>query len=387
MSQADNLAALGSNVNASGVLQPASGGTGVTTSTGTGSVVLSSGATLTNATINGAVASGFTMKNRIINGDMVVSQRNGTSSVTPTGDTYLLDRWCYFASQVSKFTWQQNKGSVTPPTGFTNYLGGSVASAVTIGSSDYFGLFQSIEGFNVADLDFGTANAKTFTLSFKVYSSLTGTFGGALRNGDGSRTYPFTYTISSANTWTTITLTVAGDTSGTWLKTNGTGLQIVFSLGMGSTFSGAAGSWSGSNFYSATGATSVVGTNGATFYLTGVQLEQGSSATSYEWLPYGTELALCQRYFQAQIIDIGNAAILSGNVTNGVSYYGSKTLQVAMRAAPTLTWGTQWGVNGFAASAPTADWLGADGFRFYKAANATTNGGYIFQAWNVSAEL
>jgi hypothetical protein len=276
---------------------------------------------------------------------MMIDQRNAGASVTPAGDTYLLDRFCYFASQTSKFTWQQNKGSVTPPVGFSNYLGGSVAAAVTIGGSDYFGLFQSIEGYNIADLGFGTANAKTITISFQVYSSLTGTFGGALRNSAGSRTYPFTYTVSTANTWTTITLTIAGDTSGTWLTTNGTGLQIVFSLGIGSALSGTAGSWSGSNVYSATGATSVVGTSGATFYITGVQLEKGSTATSFDYRPYGTELALCQRYFES-CFPIGTApasnagyfgASLMAGSSNGSSLLGGQPFKVTKRTAPSVT--------------------------------------------------
>jgi hypothetical protein len=270
-------------------------------------------------------------KNRIINGGMVIDQRNAGASVTPAGDTYLVDRFAYFASQVSKFTWQQNKGSVTPPVGFTNYLGGSVASAVTIGSSDYFGLFQSIEGYNIADLGFGTANAKTITISFQVYSSLTGTFGGALRNSGGSRTYPFTYTVSSANTWTTINITVAGDTSGTWLTTNGTGLQIVFSLGIGSTLSGTAGSWSASNVYSATGATSVVGTSGATFYITGVQLEKGSTDTSFDFRAYSTELAMCQRYYWK-----GNLPIMRNWTGSTIAVSSSIGFPVTMRATPSI---------------------------------------------------
>jgi hypothetical protein len=324
------------------------------------------GVTFNDASLQGAAASPFGLKNRIINGDMRIDQRNAGASVTPTGDTYLLDRWCYFASQVSKFTWQQNRGSITPPSGFANYLGGVVATPVTIGSSDYFGLFQSIEGFNVADLDFGTANAKTFTLSFKIYSSLTGTFGGALRNGDGSRTYPFTYTISSANTWTNITLTIAGDTSGTWLKTNGTGLQIVFSLGIGSTLSGTAGSWSGSNFYSATGATSVVGTSGATFYITGVQLEIGSTATPFERRMYGNELHLCRRYYEntysagtkagANVANDSQSKHTFAVVSNSKAWSVGITYTVRKRTTPAVTlydragnsgqwyWGT-YGVN------------------------------------------
>jgi hypothetical protein len=210
-----------------------------------------------------------------------------------------LDRWQYQASQASKFTVQQNAGSVTPPSGFTNYLGATVASAVTVGTTDYFQLLQPIEGFNTADLDFGKSTAKTVTLSFWVRSSLTGTFGGALRNSAGNYCYPFSYSISSANTWTQISITITGPTSGTWIgATNGTGLVVNFSLGMGSTYSGTAGSWAASDYSSATSAVSVVGTSGATFYITGVQLEKGSTATSFDYRPYGTELQLCQRYYQ-----------------------------------------------------------------------------------------
>jgi hypothetical protein len=134
-------------------------------------------------------------------------------------------------------------------------------------------------------------------LSFQVYSSLTGTFGVSLLNSAQNRSYPFTYKVSSANTWTTISVTIAGDQSGTWLKTNGAGIYMWIGLGVGATVSGTAGSWSGSNYVGATGATSVVGTNGATFYITGVQLEKGSTATSFDYRPYGTELQLCQRYY------------------------------------------------------------------------------------------
>jgi hypothetical protein len=207
-----------------------------------------------------------TFRNRIINGAMVIDQRNAGASVTAGAtDAYCLDRWKYGASQASKFTIQQNAGSVTPPAGFSNYLGVTSSSAYSVGASDYFRMVQQIEGFNVADLGWGTANAQTVTLSFLVRSSLTGTFGGSLMNSAGNRSYSFTYTISSANTWTSISVTVAGDTSGTWLTTNGAGIIVQFGLGVGSTYSGTAGSWSANLYVSATGATSVVGTNGATF--------------------------------------------------------------------------------------------------------------------------
>lgn len=277
------------------------------------------------------------MRNRIINGAMVIDQRNAGASVTPSADGYTLDRWNYQASQTSKFTIQQNKGSVTPPVGLANYLGMSVASAVTIGSSDYFMISQYVEGFNTSDLGWGTASAKTVTLSFQVYSSLTGTFGGAVQNSASDRSYPFSYTISSANTWTSISVTIAGDTSGTWIgSTNGIGVRVRFGLGIGSALSGTAGAWNGNNNFSATGATSVVGTNGATFYITGVQLEVGTQATGFEYRQYGQELALCQRYYQklglvaSQMLGFG----ITQTGSQGVIYCKYTT---TMRASPTAT--------------------------------------------------
>jgi hypothetical protein len=248
-----------------------------------------------------AASSPYVLKNRIINGAMVIDQRNAGASVTITdtgANTYTLDRWFAYGQVASKFRVQQDAGAVTPPVGFNDYLGVTSLSAYTVGSSETFVIGQQVEGFNVADLAWGTASAKTVTLSFQVYSSLTGTFGGALQNSAQNRSYPFSYTVSSANTWTTVSVTIAGDTSGTWLTTNGVGIRIFFSLGVGATNSGTAGSWAGATYWSATGATSVVGTNGATFYITGVQLEQNTSATPFERRLYNQELANCMRYFQ-----------------------------------------------------------------------------------------
>jgi len=242
------------------------------------------------------VSQGF--KNRIINGAMVIDQRNAGASVTPTNVQFTLDRWTSGVTQASKFSVQQNAGSVTPPAGFTNYLGVTSLSSYSVLAGDLFTIYQPIEGYNSADLGWGTANAKTVTLSFWVRSSLTGTFGGAIYNSAVNRSYPFSYTILAANTWEQKSVTIAGDTTGTWIgATNGVGMYVGFGLGVGSTYSGTAGSWAGAGYVSATGATSVVGTNGATFYLTGVQLEVGSTATSFDYRPYGTELALCQRYY------------------------------------------------------------------------------------------
>jgi hypothetical protein len=275
-------------------------------------------------------------RNRIINGAMVIDQRNAGASVSITNASpYTLDRWFGFASQSSKFTVQQNAGSVTPPAGFTNYLGVTSSSAYSVGASEQFLVQQRIEGFNCADLAWGTANARTVTLSFWVRSSLTGTFGGALFNDSGARSYPFTYTISSANTWEQKSITIVGDTTGTWLTTNGAGICVNFSMGIGSSLSGTAGAWAGSYLPSATGATSVVGTNGATWYITGVQLEVGSQATSFDYRQYGTELALCQRYYwelvRGDSIYFTNAWQFSTNQCYAVIQF-----PVTMRANPTL---------------------------------------------------
>ena len=290
-----------------------------------------------NGTITAnAVTPSVNMKNRIINGAMVIDQRNAGASVTPTANAYTLDRWSTQMSQASKFSVQQNAGSVTPPVGFSNYLGVTSTSAYSVGSGDYFNIFQAIEGFNTADLQWGTANAKTITLSFWVRSSLTGTFGGSILNSAQSRSYPFTYTINSANTWEFETITIAGDTTGTWIgATNGIGLYVFFGLGNGSTFSGTAGAWAGSTFLSATGATSVVGTNGATFYITGVQLEVGSTATSFDYRPYGTELALCQRYYY-RLNSSDTSTIFANSLNDSTTVAnGFISFEVPMRTNPT----------------------------------------------------
>jgi len=244
---------------------------------------------------------GFGFRNRIINGDMRIDQRNAGASVntsSPFAQIYTLDRWCYAVTAASKFTIQQNAGAVTPPVGFKNYLGVTSTSAYTVSASDELTMRHLIEGLNVADLNWGTANAQTVTLSFWVRSSLTGTFGGSFTNDLENRSYPFSYTISAANTWEQKTITIVGDTTGTWLTSNGTGIRLIFAIGVGSNSSGTAGSWASASYKSSTGATSVVGTSGATFYITGVQLEAGSVASPFERRDYGRELMMCQRYFQ-----------------------------------------------------------------------------------------
>lgn len=281
----------------------------------------------------GSVASqGLNFRNRIINGAMMIDQRNNGASVTANGG-YYLDRWEIEASQSSKLTIQQQRDVI--PVGFNYATAIGSSSSYSVGSSDNFGYRQIIEGFNCADLGWGTANAQPVTLSFWVRSSLTGTFGGAFCNGDNDRSYPFTYIISSANTWEQKSITIAGDTTGIWGKLSGRGIQVRFGLGAGSTFSGTAGAWTAGDKRTATGAVSLVGTNGATFYITGVQLEKGTQATPFEHRPSGTELALCQRYYQILRYsyegNIGYGAL--GNFTPS-----SLSFNTAMRPSPTVTW-------------------------------------------------
>ena len=298
-------------------------GSGVTITNSTGSITIA-------ASGGGGSYDGF--KNRIINGAMVIDERNAGASVTPTDGAYTLDRWVAYLTAASKFSVQQNAGSVTPPVGFTKYLGVTSLSAYSVSSSDYFVISQRIEGFNTADLAWGTASAQTVNLSFWVRSSLTGTFGGTLMNNAGTQSYPFSYTISLANTWEQKSITITGSTTGTWETTNGRGVQVQFGLGVGSTYSATAGAWASAEEYSATGATSVVGTNGATWYVTGVQLEKGSTATSFDVRPYGTELALCQRYYLAYLSR--GLLCISGSATIA---NGHLSFPVRMRANPTLT--------------------------------------------------
>ena len=291
------------------------------------------GTAATLSSINGGPISGA--RNRIINGDMRIDQRNGGAAVTPSNQ-YVLDRWQYGNSQASKGTVQQNAGAVAPPSGFDNYLGFVSTSAYSVLASDEFFIRQAVEGFNFSDFGFGTASAKGCTVSFWVRSSLTGTFGAVLKNSAQNRSYPFTYTISAANTWEYKTQTIAGDTSGTWVGgTNGVGVYLVFSLGAGSSRSLAAGAWASVDANSATGATSIVGTNGATFYITGVQLEAGTVATPFERRSYGQELALCQRYYYRDAAN--DVHIWSGKVDNGTTYHATTRFPVTMRATPTCT--------------------------------------------------
>jgi hypothetical protein len=276
---------------------------------------------------------------------MVIDQRNAGASVTVNADAafFATDRF-QAAGQGSDgvYTVQQ---SSTAPAGFVNSLLATVTTAdASIGSTQQYNIQQYIEGYNTADLNFGSANAKTVTLSFWVRSSVTGTFSGALRNSAVNRSYPFSYTINSANTWEFETITIAGDQSGTWLTTNGTGINVIWTLGAGTSRLSTANSWQAGNYQGVTGQTNLIATNGATFYLTGVQFEVGTQATTFDNRSYGTELSLCQRYYYliAKGTDtslIGSSSYFSATRADGVLF-----IPASMRTVPTfsLTTGTNY---------------------------------------------
>jgi hypothetical protein len=294
-------------------------------------------ATINSMTPTADSLQGF--RNRIINGDMRIDQRNAGASVTVNSgaQTFSVDRW-YGQGTGSAGVFTLQRSTTAPP----NFVNSVVATVTTIDSSlaatDYYLFSQRVEGFNSADLGWGTANAKSVTLSFWVRSSVTGTFGGSFSNGATNRSYPFTYTINSANTYEYKTITVAGDTSGTWLTDNGIGIFLYWGLGVGTTYSGTAGAWSGSYFISATGATNLMATNGATWYITGVQLEVGSVATPFERRDYGRELIMCQRYFWRQDFVSGSLGVVAmTQASSTTSIRGITNFPVRMRTSPTLS--------------------------------------------------
>ena len=320
-------------------------------------------------------------RNRIINGDMRINQR-GSASYDITGAVYTLDRYRGGASIASKFSIAP--GTTTPPAGFTNYLQVTSSAATTPGSTDSYSFFQRVEGYNVADLNWGTSDAQTVTMSFWVRSTLTGTFGGKLQNSAQNRIYIFSYTISSANTWEKKTITITGDTTGTWLTTTGVGLAINFSVGAGTGAEATAGSWGTDNVpMQPTGSTNVVATSGATWQITGLQLEAGTTATPFENLQYGTQLLLCQRYYETGSKNFYGSTDSAGNIVS------EETYKVVKRATPTMVYGTwSWARSGTGGSAAFTNYqTNANKWSGYIGTGlgyATANSG---GAWTASSEL
>ena len=279
-------------------------------------------------------------RNMLVNGAMVIDQRNSGTAISSLGQytTYTLDRWKYYSDQAAKFSFQQNQSSVTPPVGFTKYLGLTSLSAFSPATDETVTISQHVEGFNSAKLGWGTSDAITVSLSFWVRSSLTGTFSGALIGGQN---YIFTYSISSANTWEYKTITITGSTTGTWNTDNTSGVRVLFTLGYGSGQVGTANAWQSADL-AASGSVQVAGTSGATFYITGVQLEVGDTATPFEHRSYGDELARCQRYYRL-IGTYGDPYATQGNyILVDVTYNNENRIIIPylnppMRTTPSVT--------------------------------------------------
>jgi hypothetical protein len=287
------------------------------------------GVQFNDASLQGAAASPFGLKNKIINGDCRIDQRYAGASVSvSTSEVYTVDRW---ASRLASGSGHTVQRSTTAPTGFNYSLLATIGTGASPAAGDRNNFVQKIEGFNISDLDFGNANAKTITISFWVRSSLTGTFSGAISNSATNRSYPFTFVINSSNTFEQKSITITGDTTGTWLTDNGTGMFLWIDLGAGANYQGTAGAWAAADYRAVSGSTKLVATSGATFYITGVQLEVGSTATPFERRLYGQELANCQRYYETG----GLYATGYGNGSNGVVF--SYPMKVTKRATPTGT--------------------------------------------------
>jgi len=284
-----------------------------------------------DGTCTAKITNNLSNRNKIINGAQVVDQRGLATEATPAHDQYLTDRWNAHLSQGSKYKVQQVTES---PAGFTNSLKVTSLSAYTPVAADYFLINQYIEGYNMSDLGWGAVGAKTVTISFWVRSSVTGNYALALRQ-PWNRAQNQSYTISSADTWEKKSLTFTGDTSGTWNTTNGQGMSVGFILGGGSNYEATSGSWGAGSHFRFSGATNLVSTNAATFYITGVQLEVGDVATDFEHRSYSDELARCHRYYYKHVE--GNSKVISlgfSSATNQVSGYIQ--FPVPMRSSPSI---------------------------------------------------
>ena len=325
-------------------------------------------------------------KNRLINSAMVIDQRNAGATLTLSGSSqFAVDR--FVASKDTAGATCTAQRSTTSTTGFVNSFLWTTTTGATSGASDESVIWQNIEGYNVADLAWGTASAATVTLSFWVRSSLTGTFGVSFRSPSGSRNYVGSYTINSANTFEYKTVTVAGDTTGTWATDNSTGLRITWDMGCGTSKSTTAGSWGAGNLPGLTGGVKVSQNTGATWYITGVQLEKGSTATSFDYRPYGTELQLCQRYYE-----ITSAYLMSSEgyySGGGFGIYKNATYASAKRTTPTVTVPTPSSSSNINAN-PVARTQSTDSFGLFAVNSGTGNAYWLFsntQYITSSAEL
>lgn len=326
---------------------------------------------------------GLSFKNRIINGDMRIDQRNAGALVSISGGTnYITDRF-----PVSIFGTTYSSPAITAqqvtdaPSGFVNSLKITSASTITPDANKLGSwLEHKIEGYNVADLGWGTANAKTVTISFWVKASKTGIVSVSLENSATDRSYLTTVSISSAATWEYKTVTIAGDTSGTWLTNNGGGIYLKIGvMSNASWLAGTGGSWSSTRALLSTSQTNFIAASGDYLEITGVQLEKGSVATSFDYRPYGTELALCERYYELCVGSMFLPSINSG------SYFGNATnFRASKRATPTVTRISDYQVS--SVNTPYSEQISINGFRAMAQASAT-GAAHFMTLYGASSEL
>ena len=318
-------------------------------------------------------------RNLIINGDMAIDQRNVGASATSNGSVYTVDR---FEFQMSSVTNVQTYQQVTDaPAGFNKSLkitNNSTTQATAAGV--LCTPRQKIEGLNTAYLNWGTSDAQTVTVSFWVKASVTGTYPVALTNNNFSRSFVTNYTVSVANTWEYKTVTIAGDTSGTWTVDTTTGINVLFSLDTGSTYQTTAGSWQAGNYRGTSSDVHFLANASATWQITAVQVEANTTATPFEHLQYTTQLQLCQRYYEKSYsigvapttnTALGAVTLFTSSTTNGYMA-GSRPFVVSKRTAPTIVIYSVAGTAGTVSEGSTAN---------YKvgAANQVSTAGFSLQ--------
>jgi hypothetical protein len=203
-------------------------------------------------------------------------------------------------------------------------------TSVAAGDFHYFRYIT--EGNDINHLKWGTSNAKTVTLSFWVKSSIVGNHGGSIWNNNFNRSFPFDYEINVANVWEYKSITIPGCPDGTWESGADRGINIGFIQLSGSTYTGPPNQWNSAGDVGPTNMVNLLATSGATWYITGIQLEVGKNATDFEHLTYGEELALCMRYYEQNLDTQYNATgYHTSYIRSGMQF------QVIKRAAPTVT--------------------------------------------------
>ena len=375
---------------------PASTSTFIYSTAGSGSIGIGTATASSNLYVTGNVyvsntvtanaywsSTPFFFRNRLINGDFYIDQRNSGSATTPTGTINVIDRWKFNMNtgETGRVQCGENLGSVPSPTGFTSYYGMKVTTTATVNAGDYYNLSQTIEGTNTIDFGWGTSWAKAVTVSFWVQASASGTYGCFIRNnGTFSNSYTFTYTVNSTNTWEYKTVTIPGPTLGTWTASQTVGVELGFVLGNGTTYQTAPGSWANGNFTGPSGTlVNMLGTLNSTLYITGVQFEIGSVATSFERRLYSDEFRLCQRYYEIYMVRVGGYNLTGGGL-RGSAYFRAQKRQVT--PVNTIIGSALESVNLGTPNIDTSNFTG-DSVRYIVAVTAT---GDAYGQWKYSTD-